>query len=315
MADARLKWAAAGAAALAMAFAFNRWSTSDAEAEHPPEGEFVEVDGIRLHYIEDGDGDPIVLIHGNGSLVQDFVESGLFGVLAAKRRVIAFDRPGYGYSERPRGQDWSPERQADLFVAACAKLGIERPLVVGHSWGVLPALSWALHHRKAIAGLAVISGYFYGSPRLDALATGVAALPGLGDLYAQMLLPLQTRLTGPLGLKMVFSPEEVPDGFTERMPTGLMLRPAHLLATAADGGQMPIAAARLSKRYAELDLPMAIIWGEGDKLVPPLGQSMRLSSELPHAAPIVVAEAGHMLHHTHTEGVARAIDDLAAQAF
>lgn len=305
-----LGWVAGGVA-LGAAFAFNRWSSARAQAQHPPIGDFVEVDGVQLHYVERGTergtGSPIVLIHGNGSILQDFIASGLMNELAANHRVIAFDRPGYGYSGRPRGRSFSPEVQAALFVGACDKLGIEEPLVVGHSWGTLPALAWALDHADKVAGLVLLSGYYFGTPRIDALMTGVAASPVLGDLLTQTLLPLQTRLTGPLGLKMVFAPDAVPDDFTDKMPVGLMLRPSQLRATAADSGQMPIAAARLSARYGELTLPVTIVWGDGDKLVGQDLQSARLAKELPHAKSIELSGAGHMVHWGQCDTVAQAV--------
>ncbi len=307
-------WAGAVAAALAAAFVFNRRSAARAEEETPPPGEFITVNGVRLHYVDRGEGRPIVLVHGNGSLVQDFMVSGLVDALATNFRVIAFDRPGYGYSERPRDRAWTPEAQAGVLIAACAALGIEKPLVVGHSWGTLVAVAWALDHPGATAGVVLISGYYFGTPRLDALLTGVAATPGLGDLLANTLLPLQTRLIGPLGLKMVFSPDPVPDRARHELPFGLMLRPSQLHATAADSGQMPSAAARLAERHDGLTLPMTIIWGSGDKLVPGQGQSERLAHEHRHADPVRITDAGHMLHYSHPDRVEHAIRSLATLA-
>src|SRR3954463_12011724 len=121
------------AAALGAAALFNRKKARDAEAATPPIGKFVEVDGVRLHYVERGDGDPLVMLHGMGAMVQDMLGSGLVDRAAERYRVIAFDRPGYGYSDRPRGQMWTPQAQAALIHAALAKLGVKRPLVLGHS--------------------------------------------------------------------------------------------------------------------------------------------------------------------------------------
>jgi pimeloyl-ACP methyl ester carboxylesterase len=97
-------------------------------------------------------GDPVVLIHGSASLIQDFVTSGLVDRLAQTRRVIVLDRPGYGHSARPRATVWTPERQAALLIEACAQLGVERPVVLGHSWGTLVALAWALDHPRRSRG-------------------------------------------------------------------------------------------------------------------------------------------------------------------
>src|SRR5712671_3654678 len=125
----------AGSAAAAMA-AMALWNTYRArkvEREHPPCGRFVTADGARLHYLEKGRGRPVVLLHGNVVTAEDFELSGLLD-LAAEREchVVAFDRPGFGYNDRPHGAMWPPARQADLLRQAFANLGIERPVVVGH---------------------------------------------------------------------------------------------------------------------------------------------------------------------------------------
>ncbi|TKD51553.1 alpha/beta fold hydrolase [Sphingomonas baiyangensis] len=300
-------WFGAGLATLAGAAIFNRWSAARAERDHPPIGAFVEVDGMPVHYYQRGAGPAIVLIHGSASLVEDFVVSGLVDLLSHNHRVIAFDRPGYGYTRRPRDIDWTPERQASLLVAACAQLGIDRPLVVGHSWGTLPALAWALNNPEAISGLALLSGYYFPTGRPDAAIAAIAGAPGIGDVFANTVAPLQTRITGPLGNKIIFSPADPTDAFLTNTPFALMLRPSQLRATAIDSGQMPASAARLALRYDELDLPIAIVWGDGDKLVEQEDQSPVLAKQLPKAVETRIEGVGHMIHHTSPSRVAAAI--------
>ena len=91
------------AALLAGAALAVRHQTRRAEAKHPPAGRFVTVDGVRLHDVERGRGRPVVLLHGNGATLQDFELSGVVDLVSRTHRVIVFDRPGFGYSERPRG--------------------------------------------------------------------------------------------------------------------------------------------------------------------------------------------------------------------
>lgn len=298
---------AVAAAALAAAAVFNRIDAARAERRCPPVGRILDVDGVALHVLERGSGDPVVLIHGSGSLIQDFTTSGLVERLAETRRVIVFDRPGYGYSDRPRGSTWTPERQAALLVAACARMGVERPVVLGHSWGTLVALAWALDHPAAVSGLVLASGYYFPTARVDAIPTTIMGLHVIGDLLTSTIAPLQVRITGPASFRMIFAPAELPRRFLDEMPFGLMLRPGQLRATAADSGQMPAAAARLAKRYAELTLPITVLWGEGDKLVGQEGQSARLLRERPHASGTEIAGGGHMLHHVRPDLVADAI--------
>ena len=295
------------AAALAASALFNRVASARAERRYPPVGRVVDVDGVAVHVLERGSGDPVVLLHGSGSLIQDFMTSGLVDRLAASRRVIVFDRPGYGYTERPRGSAWTPERQAALLVAACARIGVERPIVLGHSWGTLVALAWALDHPGDVAKLVLGSGYFFPTLRADALPTAIAGMPVVGDLIAHTIAPLQTRLTGPAGNRMIFSPADPTKNFLNDMPFGLMLRPQQLRVTAADSGQMPAAAARLAKRHRALTLPVTILWGEGDKLVNQADQSARLLRELPQASGMEIAGGGHMIHHVRPDIVADAV--------
>lgn len=120
----------AGAALAAMAV-FVQFRTKQAEEENPPIGNFIEVDGIRLHYVERGSGQPVVLLHGNGTMAEELDISGLLNLASRQYRVIAFDRPGYGYSERPRSTAWNP-------------------VVVGHSWGTLVAIALGLEYPEYV---------------------------------------------------------------------------------------------------------------------------------------------------------------------
>src|SRR5438045_9481048 len=104
-----------------------------AERRNPAIGRFVECDGVRLHYIDRGDvaAPWIVLFHGNGSMIQDFLISGLVDELAKQYRVLCFDRPGFGHSERPRLRIWTATAQAALFVKALKQLDVRAPVLPG----------------------------------------------------------------------------------------------------------------------------------------------------------------------------------------
>src|SRR5215218_11415027 len=115
-----------------------------AERKTPPIGRCLEVDGVRLHYLEQGQGDPVVLLHGNGGLIHDFTVSGLVDGLSGHHRVIVFDRPEFGYSTRPRSRVWTPRAQAEVLRKALDQLGVKQAVVLGHSWGTLVAVSLAL---------------------------------------------------------------------------------------------------------------------------------------------------------------------------
>ena len=92
--------AAVAIAILAISALVNWLAAKKAERDNPPTGKFVEVKGVRLHYVEEGEGEPLVLLHGNAGMIQDFACSGLIHRAARRYRVIVFDRPGFGYSDR-----------------------------------------------------------------------------------------------------------------------------------------------------------------------------------------------------------------------
>lgn len=307
----RKLWAwGAGAAAAAGLAALNVARTRRVEAENPPVGDVIEVDGVALHYLAQGSGSPIVLLHGNGATVDDWTASGLFDRLAANHRVIAFDRPGFGHSERPRTKLWTPRAQAELIGRAIERLGIEKPLVVGHSFGTLVTLALALDRPQLARGIVLIGGYFYATARADALLTAPPAIPVVGDLMRYTVSPLIAAATSPLAKKKIFHPAPVSDKF-DAFPIELAFRPSQIRAEAAEAGMMIPAAAALNNRLGELELPVSIIAGAGDKMVLPGPQSQRLHDALPNSSLLLIDGAGHMVHYTATDQVAAAIAEAA----
>jgi pimeloyl-ACP methyl ester carboxylesterase len=295
-----------GVAALAISALINRFVAKKAESNNPPSGKFVEVGGVRLHYIERGQGEPLVLLHGNGSMVQDFVSSGLLKQAAYKYRVIAFDRPGFGYSERPRLTVWTPEAQAELIRQALQQFGISRTIVLGHSWGASVALALALKNPQLVSRLILASGYYYPTARGDVLLSWLA-IPGIGDIISHTLSPILARVMWPILMRKIFGPSVVPEKFAG-FPKEMALRPSQLRASAAESALM-IPAAFEHKDYAALRMPVAIIAGEDDKLVDTDKQSGRLHRDVSQSTLRRVPRVGHMVHQSATDVVMAAIDE------
>ena len=149
----------------------------------------------------------MVLIHGNTVSHRDFEASGLIDRLAVNHRVIAFDRPGYGHSSRPRDRLWTPSAQAALLQAALAQLGVERPSVVGHSMGSMVALALALDFPADVHSLVLLGGYYYPGLRVDALLTAPVALPVIGDVMRYTVTALSGRLLLNKLVQAMFAPE------------------------------------------------------------------------------------------------------------
>lgn len=301
---------ATGVALAGAAWVVQRYARQ-AERDNPPVGNFIDVDGVRLHYVEHGQGQPLVLLHGDGSMIQDFEISGLIDAAARDYRVIAFDRPGYGYSERPRTTIWTPQAQAHLLQKALRQLGVEQPIVLGHSWGTLVAVALALDYPDDVKSLVLLSGYYYPSARLDAPLLSPPAIPLIGDLLRYTVSPLIGRMMWPAMKWRIFSPAKVSPEFSHRFPVWMTLRPSQLRASAAEAALMIPAAYSLRHRYHELTMPVVIMSGDGDRYVDMHAQSERLHHALPHSTFHVTHGAGHMLHHLALNEVLEGIGQAA----
>ena len=236
---------AAGAASALL----NWWLARQAERRNPPKGRFITVDGVRLHYVEQGSGTPLVLLHGNESMIEDFQCSGLIDLAAKKYRVIAFDRPGFGHSERSRGTIWTPEAQARVIAAALKKNGVPSAIVLGHSWGTLVALALAVKYPQEVQALVLASGYYYAKPRADVIIMSPTAIPLISDLLSHTISPLLGRLNWPLLLRKMFGPKPVPKKFNG-FPEEMAMRPSQIRASAAESALRDSSARKVIDAFA-----------------------------------------------------------------
>ncbi len=272
------------------------------------------MNGERVHVVERGTGAPIVLIHGNGSLAQDWLSSGVVERLAATHRVVIVERPGFGQSSRSRRRVWTPFEQARLLRGALDQLGVGPATIVGHSWGTLVALAHALDYPGQTAALGLLSGNYFWTPRADVLLLSGPAVPGIGDVIRYTLSPPLGFAMTPLAFAANFSPAAVTPAFRAAMPVDMMLRPSQLRAVAADNLLMGPGAEALRARIGELACPVLLMNGDGDKIVSHATHTDRLAVLLPQAEHVTVPHAGHMIQHIAPDLVANAILRLAERA-
>ncbi|MCG2577925.1 alpha/beta hydrolase [Dechloromonas sp. XY25] len=310
--DTRVKAGLLLAAALSLTALWVRRRAKKAEQKFPPAGKFVQIDGVRLHYIEHGTGPAVLLLHGNGAQAMDFVGCGLVEQLASRYRVIAIDRPGFGYSARPRDRLWTPKAQATLMRRACAELGVQEPIVLGHSFGTQVALALALEAPEWVRGLVLISGYYFPTFRLDAWLFSPPAIPVIGDVMRYTVSPLLGKMLLPLMLRRIFSPKVVEPGFLQHVPPPLTLRPWQLKASAEDGIFMIPAAIAMSRHYREISVPVEIFAGEDDKYVKADQQAARLHHQIEQSRLHLLPGEGHMLHYGKSRGIAGAVGAIVA---
>ncbi|MDX9886993.1 alpha/beta hydrolase [Thauera sp.] len=295
------------AAALAATAGWVASKARRAEEDQPPQGAFVDVDGVRVHYLDRGRGKPVVLLHGNAVRLQDFVASGLIDRLAQHYRVVAFDRPGFGYSERPRDRLWTAEAQAELLHEAMAQLGLEQAVVIGHSWGTLVALELALREDAAVQQLILVSGYYFPTARADAALVAPVAIPVLGDVMRYTVSAVFARLLLGQTVKAMFAPQPVPADFLPVLVREMLVRPVQIRANAEDAAFMVPAAAGLRERYDKLTIPVTIFAGEADKVVDPEAHARRLHAALSNSDLHIIPGLGHMLHHAVPEQLVAAV--------
>jgi pimeloyl-ACP methyl ester carboxylesterase len=189
-------------------------------------------------------------------------------------------------------------------------LGVERPVVLGHSWGTQVALAYALEFPSQVRSLVLLSGYYFPTLRLDVPLLSPPAIPLLGDVLRYTISPWIGRLIWPLMLKRIFGPAPMPPRFAA-FPVWMVLRPSQLRAAAAEAALMIPDAMALRKRYRDLDLPVMIIAGEADRHVDARQQSARLHTELPRSDLRLMPGVGHMIHHSVPRQVMEAIDTVA----
>jgi pimeloyl-ACP methyl ester carboxylesterase len=302
------------AAALAAMALYNVFRARSLERAHPPSGRFVNVNGVRLHYLERGAGPPVVLVHGNMVTAEDFDLSGVLTLAAGRHRVIAIDRPGFGYSDRPHGATWTPAAQAHLLRQALAALDINRPVVLGHSFGATVALALALDYPSSVSGLVLLSGYYHPTLRADALLSGVSALPVIGDVIRYTVSPIVGAMMLPLHFKAMFSPLSPPGRFADSFAPGMALRPWQIRAESQDGAVMVPGALAMSRRYRDLVMPIVIMAGTEDHVVNVERQAVRLHKEITHSILRLLPKVGHMIHYAEPELVAEAVETAYEQA-
>jgi len=297
-------------AALAATALVNHRLAKKAERDNPPLGRFIEVESARLHVLERGEGPPLVMLHGNGTMIEDFVSSGLLDLAARDHRVIAFDRPGFGHSERPRTTVWRPAAQADLIGAALEQFGVSGAIVLGHSWGCAVAVELGRRRPDLVSGLVLVSGYYYPTARVDVPGLALPSVPVVGDILRYTVSPLIARAMWPLTARAMFGPAPVPGKFAE-FPKEMIFRPSQIRAGAAEAALM-VPGAAFAAPYSDLKLPVAIIAGQEDRVVDIDAQSARLHAQLPQSTFDRVPAAGHMVHQTAPEAVMTAIERCAA---
>lgn len=287
-------------------FVWTKRLVRQAEFSYPPLGRFVEVEGIKLHYVDKGEGAPVVMLHGAFGGLQDFTAT-IFDPLSHHHRAIAIDRPGHGYSERPSSGVCDPAVQARLIHTALEKIEAKRPLIVGFSWGGAVALAYALAYPNEIAGVVTLNAVAYTWPGQPSPVYRLPAIPVVGDIFCNtIMMPIGLHSTHD-SIVNAFAPEHVPVTFASS-PIELALRPSSFAAVSEDLRVIRDFLAVQSPHYPELAVPLVIVVGDEDHVAGPMIHSHRLHEAVGGSVLIQIPGAGHQIVYTHPKTILHAID-------
>lgn len=276
----------------------------------PPRGKFVRISTGQLHYIDKGQGPAVLMIHGLGSQLGDF-DTGLVDDLAQDFRVIAVDRPGMGWSERPDDAPASPRAQAALVAEAIDALNLDTPLIVGHSLGGAIAVCLALDFPEKTRGLALLAPLTLPPKAPAKVFAGLNLRSNVVRwlISETIAIPASLKMADP-NMAAIFGPDEVPKNYAVQGGGLLALRPESFRNTSRDflasGDDLKF----MVNGYAGLQVPVKILYGRQDQVLDATLHGEKLAADHP-AISVQVIDGGHMLPLTHISQTAEFIRKTA----
>lgn len=304
-------WALAGLLGLTAGLVLFAWTTNRRiDASFKPPGQFIDVPGARLQVVDRGAGPAILLVHGLGGQLRHFTY-GVEKLLSKNFRVIAVDRPGSGHSLRHTGASASLEAQADALAALLDKLGVAQATVVGHSLGGAISLMLAARHPQRVNGLALVAPLTHTPEGLPPPFRGLdIPNPSLRKWVAWTVAVPAFIVRSPAIMKFLFAPETHPRDFATRAGGLMSLKPSQFIAASTDLAAIPDSLPQLEASYANLKLPVSMLYGMGDRVLDPQLQAKAFVEKVPHTQ-LTLVDGGHMLPVTQAARTAAFIETVA----
>jgi haloalkane dehalogenase len=263
----------------------------------------------RLHYVDEGAGDVVVLVHGTPTWSYEWrhAVAGLRGT----HRVIALDHLGFGLSDRPAGAGYTPEDHARRFRAFVDHVAPSGPVtLVVHDFGGPIALDWALDHVDRLTRVVVVNSWMWSFEDDPSMRRKAALIRGaLGRwLYRRMNASLRLIMPSAYGDRRRLTPA-IHQQYLQLFPDpGSRERVLFALAQSMLGSSAFFDA--LWQRRARLAaVPVHLFWGMRDSAFPP-ALLARWQRAVPHARVTKFPTSGHWPHEEEPEAFVRALQRL-----
>lgn len=273
----------------------------------PPAGDFITVSGKKLHYIMAGDGPPVILLHGASGNFLDWT-FGRFDELTKSHTVLAFDRPGLGFSDP--ADDPGLSTQAALMREAAGKLGIERATVVGHSFGGAVALAWAVDAPETVSGLVLLSAPSMVWEGSAGKLYDLANTPIVGYAFSRVVPLLATQARIQTAVDTIFEPQDMPDGYIDFVRSNLSADPNRYRRNAIQVARLKPQIEAMVPRYQSLSMPIEVVHGTVDTIVPADVHAIPFARAMPHAGLTLLDGIGHMPHHVRPDAFFSAVSKV-----
>jgi pimeloyl-ACP methyl ester carboxylesterase len=269
-------------------------------------GAYVEVEGVPLRVLQEGQGRDILMIHGSPGILEDFDEQA--SRLRDSFRVTRYDRPGHGYSGD--GGIYSLEYNARMALALADKLGLERAIVVGHSFGGSTALALARLKSPRVASIVVLDSAVYVPIRPVNPMYRFLRLPAFGLGLASVVPRSRTEATIGESITTEFKAAPPADAFrSTRMKVFSQPKVLHAIANEHSAGAAELA--RQNTHYGEIEIPVHVVAQRDDPARRETAE--RLQRETGRGELLLVAPSGHFVQVEQPEAVAELIRRVAGR--
>jgi len=259
----------------------------------------VTIGSMALNVRQEGVGPDVLLIHGCPGMAEDW--DNLLPEIVGNYRVTSYDRPGFGKSEGSN-IEYSMDQNADIALGLIDELGLENPVVVGHSYGAAVALNMALKQPNSMKAIVLVGAAPYEAADIPR-DCHILALPLVGPACARWASTRTAPKKIKESLEVLFQPDSVPSGFLNKRMK-LWSRPKVLVSLSKELVHYNRDTDRMSSDYGKIHKPVYILSGKKD---PDYPQAVQLKQEIPNSKLIPLDNTGHYPMVTQPEEVGKVI--------